>query len=346
MKESITLKIKPDFKKYYNVNRLFSYDASFYFIIGGRGIGKTTGFNIHDVIDYKHNGNEFVYARRYQPELKKCKSMLNPVVNNKVTIEGYGDGAYEYRINGARVGYGVALSSQQSLKSGMDFTKVNTMVFDEAILPLGGSFHYLENEVEMFLELVSTVFRDRVGYRVFVLGNNANIFNIYFDYFKIPPFESSYYDRNRGIYAEMAKNSAQLLEAEKKTPLFKLTDGTAYGDYHYNNKVLVTTSGTIAVKPDYAKVIARILVKTYTLNVYAIGKGLTMFIEFRDRQINDNITFKLYDENGNPNLYYIREFKQTALGKLILERYYMNDVAFDCEKAVEIFCEFVSKVRL
>lgn len=345
MKESITLKIKPDFKKYYNINRLFSYDASFYFIIGGRGIGKTTGFNIHNILDYKRQGNEFVYARRYQPELRKCKTMLNPIVNNKVTIEGYGDGAYEYRINGARVGYGVALSSQQSLKSGMDFTKANVLVYDEAILPLGGSFHYLENEVEMLLELVSTVFRDRTGYRVFILGNNANIFNIYFDYFKIPTFESSYYDRDRGIYAEMARNSAELLEAEKKTPLYKLTKNTAYGDYHYNNKVLVTTSGTIATKPDYAKVVARILVKNYTLNVYAIGKGLTMFIEFRDKPINDSLTFKLYDENGNLNHLYVKAFKQAGLGRLILERYYLNDILFDCEKAIEIFAEFVSLVR-
>ena len=230
----LTLFIKPDYEKYVNVNRWYSYNGlNIFIIVGGRGIGKTTGLGIHVLQDFLNKGEEFVYVRRYIKELQKAKGFLAPIGNPEPKVIGLSTGAYMWTHNKTRLGYGLALSSQQSFKSGFDFRNVTTLIYDEAILRRGGMYRYLDNEVEMLFELMSTIFRDRKNYRVFILGNNADVFNPYWEYFKIPNFERNYIDKDRGLYCEKASNSPVLLEAEKDTPLYKLTQGTSYFKYHY-----------------------------------------------------------------------------------------------------------------
>ena len=333
--KEITLKIMPDYTKYVNVNRWFSHsECNIFNIIGGRGIGKTTGMNIHNVIDFKNNGNEFVYARRYITELKKAKTMLNPIVNN-VQCRGLGHGLMQWEINKVRIGYGVALTAQQTLKSGVDFSKVKTLIFDEAILPTGGSYRYLSNEVEMLFELISTIFRDRTDYKVFILGNNADMFNPYFAYFNIPKFENIYIDKQRGLYCELCKNSPTLIEAEKKTPLYKLTEGTSYGEYHYNNAVLNETTGRIGIKSPSAKLICRFVYNTVTINFYR-QKWNEWFAELKDRQIKDDKAYILMD-NNKPNYLYIAQLRKDDVSKLIDVCYYNGYIYFDSQRCSAVF---------
>ena len=341
-KTEVILKIKPDFTKYWNVNRLFSYDGiSFYLVIGGRGIGKTTGLNIHNILDFKKKGNEFLYVRRYMEELKKTKSMFDPLVN-KIKTQGLSRGLMQWQVDNTRLGYGAALTGQQMLKSGVDFTKVNTMVYDEAILPRGGNYRYLENEIEMFFELVSTVFRDRKGYRVFILGNNADLFNPYFEYFNIPKFERSYMDVDRGLYCELAKNSAALLESEAQTPLYKLTQGTQYFEYHYNNKVLSTENTRIGPKPLNTTLICRIVINGLTLNLYRYRIS-GMFVELRDKPIEDRYTYKILD-NNEPNYHFIKEFKDSDISRFVNMAYYTDNTLFESDKAHAIFKIFLETI--
>ena len=339
----IVLKIKPNYKKYVNVNRWFSFQGiSTFLIIGGRGIGKTTGLNIWDIGDFKKNGNEFLYVRRFINELKKTKSMFDPIVNN-VKVQGLSHGLFQWEVNKVRLGYGAALTAQQTFKSGVDFTKVHTMIFDEAILPRGGSYRYLDNEIEMLFELISTVFRDRTDYRIFILGNNADIFNPYFDYFSIPPFERSYIDVDRGLYCELAKNSAELLEAEKQTPLYRLTKGTQYFEYHYNNKVLTSVQARICPKPLNVNLICRLVINDVTLNVYR-HKISEMYIEFREKPIVDTYSFIIY-EKEKPNYHYIKELKGSDLFKFIHASFYMGNAMFESEKAASIFDIFIDTFK-
>lgn len=342
-KESkLTLKIKPNYSKYYNVNRLFSYQGiNVFLIIGGRGIGKTTGLNIHNIGDFIKNGNEFLYVKRYINELKKCKSMLDPLVNN-VQVQGLSHGLFQWQYNKTRIGYGAALTAQQLLKSGVDFTKVHTLVFDEAILPRGGSYRYLENEIEMFFELISTVFRDRKDYKIFILGNNADIFNPYFDYFNIPKFERSYMDIDRGLYCELAKNSAELIESEKETPLYKLTKGTQYFEYHYNNEVLTTERVRVGPKPINTLLICRFIINDVTLNIYRF-KLSGMYVELRDKPIKDVYTYVIM-ENEQPNTHYIKEYRESDMSKFISMAYYTDNALFESERAAAIFNIFLESI--
>ena len=334
---TLSLKIKPDWSKYYNVNRLFSLDGiSFYVIIGGRGIGKTTGFNIHNLLDYMGNGREFVYVRRYITELKKTKSMLEPIANG-IRVQGLTNGAFQWEHEKTRIGYGLALTGQQTFKSGMNFSNVNTFIYDECILARGGAYRYLSNEVEMLFELISTVFRDRKGYRVFLLGNNADMFNPYFEYFKVPKFERSYKDPSRGLYCELASNSPALLEAEMETPLYKLTQGTQYGEYHYNNKVLINTHVVVGEKRPTDQLIGRLVYNTVTMNIYRRGIDF-VFIERREKVIKDKYSYVIM-EHGEQNYMYVRELRSSDLFRFVEACYFTDAAVFDDEKTGAIFAE-------
>lgn len=335
MSDKITLKIKEDYSKYVNVNRWFSFDyCNIFEIIGGRGIGKTTGLNIHCVKDFIKNGNEFVYARRYKTELKKAKTMLNPIVNG-VKCVGLGDGLIQWEINKARVGYGVSLTTQQTLKSGVDFSKVNTLIFDEFVLPPGGSYRYLPNEVEMIFELISTIFRDRTDYKVFILGNNADMFNPLNSYLNIPRFDSIYIDKDRGIYCELCKNSPALIEAEKKTPLYKLTQGTQYADYHYNNAVLANVKGEVGVKSPCAKLVCRFVYNDFTINYYRQAYD-SWFAEARNKVIKDDKSYIIMEDN-KPNYLYINQLRKDDISRLINVCYYNGYIVYDDVKTIQLF---------
>ena len=334
--EEITFRLVLDWETYFNANKYWSFgdDYSLFMLTGGRGIGKTTGLAAKSVLEYMKNGTEFVYVRRYITELRKAKSLLDPIIN-KVKTVGRGNGAVQWEVDKKRIGYGVALTAQQSLKSGFDFSNVNILIYDEAILPRGGSYRYLSNEVEMFLELCSTVFRDRKGYKIFILGNNADMFNPYHAYFNIPKFETTFKNKARGIYCELAKNSPKLLKKEQETPLFKLTQGTAYADYHYNNKVLTFESGRIGEKNPNAELICRFVYNTITLNIYR-QSFKEIFVELREKVIKDNSTYIIM-EDDKPNYLYITAYRKSEIKKLIDICYFNSNCIFDGLHAVTLF---------
>lgn len=339
----IELLITEDYVKYFNVNRLYSHqDLTTFVLIGGRGTGKTTGLLIKSLKNFRNNDEQVVYLRRYKSEIKKAKEVFNPIVAG-VKTKGIGEGAFEYVINGKRLGYGLALSLQQTFKSGIDFTKVTTLIYDEAILQRGGTYRYLSNEIEFLLELISTIFRTRKNYKVFIIGNNADVFNPYFEYWNVPTFKGSWFDRVRGLYCELIPTKAELLEVEKETPLYRLTKGTNYGNYHYDNEVLATSKGKIAPKDYRAVLMFRLVFNKQTLNIYR-QRGNTLYVEWKDKVINDSISFIIL-ENNSQNYYYIKTFMQSDLCTLVRIWYYDNRVIYHNAKAIEIFSTFMEMIK-
>lgn len=332
--EPLTLKIKPDSVHFINMNRYYSMtDINVFAITGGRGIGKTTGVMIHCVQDYINNGDEFIYVRRYKPEIIKAKSLLDSIAN-RITTKGLGPGTFEYQYQGVRIGYGTALTVQQSLKSGVDFSKVKTLIFDEYVLPPAGAGRYLPNEIELIFELISTVFRARKDYRIFFLGNNTDMFNPLFAYFNVPIFKFSYCDKKRGLYCEMAKTKEELRKIEEETPLYKLTYGTNYAKYHYDNEVLSTVNGVIGKKNPKAELMCRLIYNGQTLNIYR-NKLDELFIEHREKRIDDDISLELVD-NNRPNYLNIDIYRHSQYKSIIDICYYAKKLIFNSQKAIQL----------
>lgn len=325
-----------------NFNRYFSYThCSTFIIIGGRGIGKTTGFALKSAKDFLKDGEQFVYVKRYKTEASKSKDLFSKVMRD-VTTAGIKAGAFTYNYKKEVMGWCIPLTTASSFKSGCDFSKVTKICFDEAILKRNGTYRYLQDEVVTFFELISTIVRTRKNYKIFILGNNADLFNIYFDYFKVPRFDNIYVNKERGLYCELSAINPLLLEKEKETPLYALTKGTAYGDYHYNNAVLVTDNYRLDVKQAIDKLLIRIVYNTFTLNIYR-HNGSEIFVELRDKIIKDATTFVIM-ENNNPNYYYIGMFRKSDIYKYITYAYYNDFISYESNKCAEIFSLFIEEI--
>lgn len=245
-------------KRYYLKDRLFSYNAFLNFSISERGLGKTTSAKMWCIDDFLRNGKRFVWLRRYNTEIvgdrkTKTEGCLKDFTKK---IEKYypnvnfmikGNRLY---INDKDAGCFVALSMSQSMKS-VDFPDVNKIVFDEFIIQKNKALTYLTNEVPLFLDFLSTVFRpmeNQEKTRVWLLANAITFANEYFYYFNIKPFKQQYYrDRARGIVVEQCKNEVYR-EAVKKTDFGKLVAGTKYESYAIENEYLLDNDDFLGKK--------------------------------------------------------------------------------------------------
>lgn len=317
------LKIKDD-GVHYSCNKFYSYPEVFLGIIdGGRGIGKTTTFLKKGILNCD-KGEEFIYMRRYKPEIKKFvnKDSISPLIDGCRYV-GDGAGGYTLKYEDRVMGYLIALATSRSYKS-VDFSRVTLIIYDEGIVRQTASYRYLTDEPILLLEFISTVQRTRTNLKVVILGNNEDMISPFHSYFNIPNFELIYLNKERGLYCEHAKNSEALLEEEKKTGLFKLIQGTAYGDYHYDNQILTNELVEVIDKPAGTKLQFRIIVNKFTMNLYSYSNSKNdsyLYCELKEKVIKDNIAYEIIND-GKFNYLDVNLFKRKV--KNYLYDYYFN----------------------
>lgn len=333
-----------DCDKYFNVNKMktFQNAYNFFIIIGARGLGKTTQCKIDGVDDWCENENEFIYARRWGNETSPQKELLNDVLSNVVF---FGDGIKggEYFIDKKRIAHLLAVSNQAKYKSKV-FDKVKTMIYDEAIIRRSATNRYIDNEVECLLELISTVFRERTDYRVIILGNNADFFNPYTEYFHIPPLKPGqiYTDPDRKLYVEYAEDSKAYREANEKTPLYALTKGTPYHEYHYNNAVLQEKEVKYTKIPTNAKLTMRFLFDNYTLVMY-YDNGYIYVKGLKERK-NETPLIDLY-RDGIPNYDMLPLMKKFPYYVAIRRAYYSETLRYANDVGYALVQRIVEMVK-
>jgi len=343
------LKIKEDYNLFLNFNRLFSYPKIwFYMLIGARGTGKTTGLLIKLLKHYAKTGRRFIILKRYVPELKSMLSIFDYILDG-VTTKSLTKGVYAYVWQKQEIGYLIALSRQQKIKSALQdrFMFIDYFMCDEWFLLRSVGNTYLTNEVANLLEFVSTVVRLRTDYKVFIMSNNTDILNPYFTFFNIKQLKLGeiYKDDDKGLYVEMIPNNPALLDREKETPLYRLTQGTPYGDYHYNNAILQDNiKYRIGTKTANDKlVIARIRYNNVTLNIYE-RPHLELFIELKDKVIVDDITLTLMD-NDKINYAGFQNFKKDDFFKYVRACYYDNGITFNSQACAVVVNEIMEIIR-
>ena len=176
---------------YYSFNKLLSYQATYNFIVGGRGIGKTYGAKVLAIQDAIKKHEEFIYLRRYKSELKGRFSFFSDLLaefpEEEFRIDGLTAQIKDPIAKGGwrTIGYFAALSTSQTLKS-VSYPKVTKIIFDEFIIEKG-SIHYLPNEVKIFNDFYSTVDRWKDKTKVFFIANSISVMNPYFIEFDIKP---------------------------------------------------------------------------------------------------------------------------------------------------------------
>ena len=331
--------------KYYNVHRAKSYrniGIWFMILMGMRGTGKTTQWLIDSVDNWIASGEEFLYVRRYPDECKLQKGLLNPIIQNTVFI-GDGLGGGRYVLEKHTIGHLVPLSVQNKYKS-VDFSNVTRLIFDEAIIKQTGHRQYITNEVEELFELISTVFREKQQIEVIILGNNIDFFNPYMSYFSVPQFTgNTYIDNERGLMIEYSQDTKEYREAQEKTPLFRLTKGTAYHDYHYNNKVLVKEKVEYCKIPNNAMMMCVFYINNNTLALYSNDYS-EIYVKGYKERIDSAMKYDVMRDDI-PNYEYQKYFSKGAWYQALRRKYYNKTLKYNNDIALVLTDKLIEIIK-
>lgn len=186
-------------QKYYSSKKLRKVKCDYYFIIGQKSNGKSFDVKSLLIKEALTKGRRFAYMRRWFADRTASKveryftdDKLFSVNNYEpyTEVQAYTDTIYlgnrddkGKKTKDLIIGYSVGLSSEQHYAS-MPFPDVYNILFEEFITDTG-YFGQGSDEVELFLRMCSTIFRERKDTCVYMLGNTISRFCPYFTTFGI-----------------------------------------------------------------------------------------------------------------------------------------------------------------
>lgn len=170
-------------RKYYSLDALRKINANYNLIFGERSNGKSYAVKIECINAFLKNGEQCVFIRRYDTEIKKPKldsywsDIPIDVLSNGEYNEIYAYGGKLFvaknengkRINAVCFGFAMSLNLAQSYAS-TEYPHVTRIVLEEFIA-LDGK--YLSNELFLFNHIISTVARRRNVF-VYLIANSVS----------------------------------------------------------------------------------------------------------------------------------------------------------------------------
>lgn len=192
-------------KKYYRLNRILEYGASYNMIVGERSNGKSFATLERGLERYFKEGKEIGYIRRWREDVTGANGaniFSGLVANNRITELSGGKWNSVYCYSGryflcnykktekgdTRVtalepfAYSFALNSAEHYKSN-NYPNIGTIIFDEFI-PING-VGLGDQEFMLFMNMLSTIIRDpsRTDVEVYMVANTVNWDSPYFKEF-------------------------------------------------------------------------------------------------------------------------------------------------------------------
>ena len=182
-------------KKYYSLKNILSKKAQYNIIFGERSNGKTYSVLKYGLEQYTKDGKQMAIIRRWQDDFKgkRGASMFDSLAANyeieymtkgKWTNVYYFGGRWflcNYKDDGTReidetpFAYAFSITSMEHDKS-TSYPNVTTILFDEFLTRTA----YLPDEFVLFMNVLSTIIRDRTNVKIFMLGNTVNKYCPYF----------------------------------------------------------------------------------------------------------------------------------------------------------------------
>ena len=188
--------MKAEKMKFYSLTSILEKHADYNVIFGERSNGKTYACLEYGIKRYLKTGEQMAYIRRWREDLrgKRADSLFANHVNNGL-IERLTNGKFNevFYMSGKwwlsfynpetkkRIPddkpfcFGFCLSEQEHDKSS-SFPEITTIVFDEFLTRR----YYLPDEFMLFMNVLSTIIRQRDNVKVFMLGNTVNKYCPYF----------------------------------------------------------------------------------------------------------------------------------------------------------------------
>lgn len=167
--------------KWYSLKNILKHDVQYYMIFGERSNGKSFAVNKRALDNFFSLGEEFVIMKRYDEDMKSkiCNTVFKPF--DEYVLEKYEHKikfyqgcwwAYHKDSEGKMsdctcMGYALSLSSSDRIKMSQ-YPKVTTISLEEF---MSQSCSYLNDEISLFLNVVSTIVRYRTNVKVFLLAN-------------------------------------------------------------------------------------------------------------------------------------------------------------------------------
>lgn len=257
---------------YVNIPEVLKHEATFIFIYGGRGTGKTYGA-LKEMIEGKHH---FIYMRRLaaQTDIVKKESMqpyktLNDDMGWSIQpfpINKYISAFYESDINedgkvipvGEQHGLLTSLSTFSNLR-GVDGHDIDIMILDEFIPELNE--RPIKGEADALFNAYETINRNRElkgedPVKLLCLANSNRIDNPLFMELKLvrkaekirqEGKEYLYDPKRKMLLIDLYKS--QISEAKSDTALYQLTKGTEFYEMAIRNSFINEERGRIETRP-------------------------------------------------------------------------------------------------
>ena len=334
------------FLEYFSFLIIASFGAIFNFILTNRNFGKTWALQISTWHRALRKGKKAIVIRRFEKEademakkLFKSSDLVKKLKNfhpydpktKKGNFKQIGKTFYIKRFGRWEWFLQICkLSDQNSLRSADD-VMCDRVFFDEFTTTTAKYALYKGNEANDLMDIFFSVKREH-KVRFFFFGNREYIENPYFDYFGIRPPERSYEGVRRyrgGSIAVMVINNQPKERNEYDKKVRSLLQGTAYGDYIYENAYKEGNVFKRSKTPPGATKIYSVCVqsKPLTLSIHGGKVYVKQGVNKSDRIFSDEITGKYRNE-----MQLVRKDKNRFL---FLERavrannlYYENESAY------------------
>lgn len=181
---------------FYSTKNILEKDAQYNVIFGERSNGKTYSILKYGLERYISKGEQLAIVRRWKDDFtgKRGSTMFDALESNneiEKISKGKWSGVYyyasrwylcRYDSKGARelddkpFAYGFSITAQEHDKS-TSYPYITTICFDEFITRTA----YLPDEFVLFMNVISTIVRNRTNVKIFMLGNTVNRYCPYFE---------------------------------------------------------------------------------------------------------------------------------------------------------------------
>lgn len=175
-------------QKFWDIKPIKRIPAQYRIIYGERSNGKTYGVLLDSIRDYINTGAQFAYVRRWPDDIKtrKMQQLFDAIIRNSEIVK-LSNGEW----NGIRYKYGkfylIATNGEDTVEdetpfaftfaiSAMEHDKsiaypgIKRIVFDEFISRVS----YIPDEFSMFMNILSTLIRERDDVDIWMLGNTVS----------------------------------------------------------------------------------------------------------------------------------------------------------------------------
>lgn len=191
-------KAKQEELNYYSLDKILEKNADYNIIFGERSNGKTYAsleYGIKQFVESGYN-NQTAILRRWKEDIKgkRAETLYNALESNgriseltngeytevyyfngKYYLSNYDDNIKKHVPLTKPLTYTFALSEMEHDKS-TSYPDITTIIFDEFLTRR----YYLPDEFILFMNVLSTIIRQRNNVKIFMLGNTVNKYSPYF----------------------------------------------------------------------------------------------------------------------------------------------------------------------